>query len=257
MSSDDKTTMGGGAEWFETTRWTDILDARTSDPARRRGAVGAVVAQYWKPVYAYLRRSGNDNEQAKDLTQGFFQDVVLGRDLIQQADREKGRFRTLLLTALDRYATSVHRAEMARKRIPTGGLMSLSGTDAPDIPAPVDTTAPAAVFTYTWASQLLDDVLAAVESSCNESGQDKHWQVFRRTVVDPALTGVEPLSLSELCEELSIESETKASNMNTTVKRKFKTLLRAYVRQSVNSDGEIDDEIRELMRILSKQRAGA
>ncbi|MGB2820309.1 MAG: hypothetical protein WBF17_04970, partial [Phycisphaerae bacterium] len=52
----DKTQIGGSREAFEQTRWTDILDARTMDAERRRRAVGKVMARYWKPVYAYLRR---------------------------------------------------------------------------------------------------------------------------------------------------------------------------------------------------------
>jgi len=35
--------------------------------------MGEMLKTYWKPVYCYLRCKGYDNEQAKDLTQGFFQ----------------------------------------------------------------------------------------------------------------------------------------------------------------------------------------
>ena len=93
-----------------------MLSARTGDDVHRKEAVGAILERYWKPVYCYLRRKGHDNEAAKDITQGFFCDVVLSRNLVPQADPTKGRFRTFLLTALDRYVIDRHRKEAAQVR---------------------------------------------------------------------------------------------------------------------------------------------
>jgi len=248
----DRTTLGGGNESFKATRWTDILRARTLDATRRREAVGGVANQYWKPVYAYLRRRGFNNEVAKDLTQGFFQEVVLGRDLIQKADPQKGRFRTFLLTALDHYVSSVHRGEVAQKARPKEGLLRLEATGFPDVPDPRHGADPEQAFTYAWASQLLDEVIATVESACRESGQGKHWEVFRRTVLQPILAGAEVPPLSVLCTELGLESERQASNMKITVKRRFRTYLRSRVRELVDSDEEVEQEIRDLMAILSR-----
>ncbi len=113
MGKYDRTELGGQGGAFETTHWTEILSARTLDENRRKATMDKLLGRYWKPVYCYLRRKGRDNETAKDLTQGFFQEVVLGRDLVQKAESQKGRFRTFLLTALDHYVTSVDRAETA------------------------------------------------------------------------------------------------------------------------------------------------
>ena len=89
----DETHMGGSGSSFDTTRWTQILLAGGTPSAEGRMAMNVVVADYWKPVYSYLRRKGYPNERAKDLTQGFFAQVVLGRRLISRADPAKGRFR--------------------------------------------------------------------------------------------------------------------------------------------------------------------
>jgi RNA polymerase sigma-70 factor (ECF subfamily) len=100
---------------FSTTQWTEILRLQSADEVDRRALVGRLAERYWPPVYAFLRRSGNDPEAAKDLAQDFFFEVVLGRQLFQQADPARGRFRTFLLTALRRYTTQVHRSRNARK----------------------------------------------------------------------------------------------------------------------------------------------
>ena len=95
--------MGGSGNQFPNTvsLWSQFIRARTSDESRRRAIMGRLADAYWKPVYCYLRYKGYDNERAKDLTQGFFCDIVLERDIFQQADLDKGRFRTFLLTTLN------------------------------------------------------------------------------------------------------------------------------------------------------------
>jgi len=250
------TQIGGPDDAFGPTQWTVLDGAHSPDPARRRQAVASVAARYWKPVYAYLRQKGMRNEDAKDLTQAFFTEVLLKRDLIRKAAREKGRFRTFLLTALNRFATSEHRKRTAKVRRPEGGVLPLDAmTDGmPAIPARC--ASPEEAFAHAWASSLMADVLGEVEAACRQAGQAKHWEVFRQTVVAPALQGAAPPALSELCERLEIANEVKASNMNVTVKRRFRSVLRTKVRALVGSADDLEAEIRELMEILSHPGAG-
>ena len=255
MKDSDKTQIGGPHEALPGTDWAQILRAGTVSPDRRQQPVGAVAEQYWKPVYCYLRRRGLGNERAKDLTQGFFCEVVLGNDLIQQADCEKGRFRTFLLTALDRYVGMEWRKETRAKRRPPGGVIPLDVFEDPP-PVPAGNAGPEDAFAYAWASRLLDEVLADVEAGCREAGLETHWEVFRRTVVEPSQSGAEQPSLAQLCDELGIGDPAKASNMGITVRRRFKVALRRRVREFVDSDEKVDQEIRELMEILSKGGAG-
>jgi len=101
--------MGGPRGSFQTTQWSQIQGSKTNNQERRKASINNLMGRYWKPVYCYLRYKGYDNEKAKDLTQGFFHEIILGRELIQHANQEKGRFRTFLLTALDCYVRSVYR----------------------------------------------------------------------------------------------------------------------------------------------------
>ena len=142
------TDMGGTGSGFITTQWTVIGQIRSRETGRR-DLVGDLLKKYWKPVYCYLRHKGYDNEQAKDLTQGFFQEVVLGRELIQQADKAKGRFRTFLLFALERHLKSVHRKRTARKRIPKDRIFQLEQIDPADLPERVH--GPTATDSFNYA----------------------------------------------------------------------------------------------------------
>ena len=256
MKEANRTKMGGENTRFAETEWTRISQARTENEARRREAVSAICSRYWKPVCYYLLRKGYDNEQAKDLTQGFFEEIVLGRDLIQKADKGKGKFRTLLLTALDRHVVSRHRAASAKKRSPGKRLASLDQLEGWEQPKSLRQATPEEAYAYAWAAGLLDEALKDVEAHCRQAGQDKHWEVFRRAVLEPLWTNIPPEPLSVICHELGIRDEARASNMCVTVKRRFKTTLRLRIRPSVGSEKLVDEEIQDLMRILSKGSAG-
>jgi DNA-directed RNA polymerase specialized sigma24 family protein len=245
----DRSTAGQGRDAFVRTQWTEIGAARTLDPERRRKAVGRIMDRYWKPVYAYLRRKGNDHDKSSDLVQGFFIKVI-ERDLIQQADSDKGRFRSLLLTALDRYVCDEYEKETTQKRRPSGGVNSLDAFDVPP-PLPAIDASPEQAFDYAWASQLIDEVIADVEDQCRQAGQQQHWEVFRQTVLDPILFGDEIPPMPALCQDLDIGTPKQAAAMNVTVKRRFKRILHAHVLEFVASEEEVDSEIGDLMEILS------
>lgn len=253
----DRTHIGGQNVSFETTLWTQIRAADTLNADHRRAAEATVLGRYWKPVYAYLRRKGYDNEQAKDLTQGFFAEVVIEHDLLPKADKARGKFRTFLLTCLDRYAARAHQKEKAQKRMPAGGLVSLEGLESAGAPDPATTGTPDEAFAHAWASGLIRQVLTEVEAGCRQDQQDVHWEVFRQTVVEPEMFGAAKPALVDVSAALNIKDAKTAANMTETVKRRFGRTLRARVRDLVDSEEKVDEEIRDLMQILSRPRAAA
>ncbi|MBM4017221.1 MAG: sigma-70 family RNA polymerase sigma factor [Planctomycetes bacterium] len=251
MTRGDKTSIGGSNERFETTDWTCIFDAQRNDGETQQAALGELISHYWKPVYCYLRRKGLDNEAAKDLTQGFFGEVVLGRGLVRKADRTRGRFRSFLLRSLDLYVRHVHRAQVSRKRRPAKSIVSLEGLESFSLPEPADGATPEAAFNATWAATLLEQVLKEVEGQCRRRGEQRHWEVFRLRVLAPIMEDSAPPGLPEICARLGIPSAAKASNMIATVKRQFRAALVRRVRLLVASDAEVEAEIQDLMEILS------
>ncbi len=250
-----ETEMGGSRGDFESTDWTELFGSDSKDTDAHRDSAEKVLARYWKPVYLYLRRKGYDNETGKDMTQGFFHEIVIGRDLVGKADRLKGKFRTYLLTALDRYIVSVYRARSAGKRKPAGVVIRWHELEESGGQVPAIGSSPADSFHYAWATTLLDESLNDVRSDCEVSDKNLHWKLFKSRVVDPILSGAKPLSLRALCDRFGIKDEARASNMITTVKRKFKKTIRAHVRLFVDSNEEVEGEIAELMKILSERRA--
>lgn len=254
MRYDEQTSIGGTRKTFQTTHWTAIEKIKSGDDTCNRALVGDLLKTYWKPVYCYLRHKGYDNEQAKDLTQGFFHEIVLGRKLIHQADHAKGRFRTFLLTALDRYLASVYRKQTAQKRIPKSRLLQLNDIESLDLPKAVDGLTSEESFNYTWVSELLDQMIAEVEAECCTRGMTVHWKIFHTRVLQPIVESTEPPSLAEICNKYGVEDGIKASNMIFAVKRRFQAALKRHLRQCVASEAQVNEELVQLTQFLTKKR---
>jgi hypothetical protein len=246
----DYTDMGPGGEAFLTTHWSLIDQAGAMEKDQDCALIGLLLEQYWRPVYCYLRRKGHDNDAAKDLTQGFFHEIVLGHELLQRAEPAKGLFRSLLLTALNRYLINVHNAENARKRIPKEKLVSLDFVGATALPEALAESRPETCFNYAWVSTLLERALEETESQCHEQGKSAHWHVFHDRVLQPIMERVTAPPLPELCRRYGISDAGRASNMIITVKRRFQKTLRKHLRNSVASDADVEEELLELQRFF-------
>jgi len=251
MRYDDETSIGGQVHQFLTTRWSVIGEIQAGLD-KDRALIGLLLGNYWKPVYCYLRQKGYANEQAKDLTQGFFHEVVLNRDLVQRADPAKGRFRAFLLHALNQYVTNEMKKSRTLRRLPRGGLVPLEVTDPSNLPPCLERSDPEAAYDYAWMSALLDQILAAVHRDCQGRGLDVHWELFRERVVRPILDSTAPAPLSDLCDRYKIEDPQQVSNMIATVKRRFRSAMREYVRTTVLAEEEVDEELAEITRFFPK-----
>ena len=253
MRPQDHTDIGGVQEAFLTTHWSLIDGVRSSENEDgERALIDVLLKRYWKPVYCYLRRKGYDNEYAKDLSQGFFHEVVLGRDLFEKADPTKGRFRSFLLIALNRYLATLHAAENAQKRIPREKLVSLDMVAPSEFRQAASDFTPEESFDYAWVSALLERVLDEVETRCYEDGKGVHWHVFREKVLAPIMEGADSPAMGDLCQKYEIDDPHTASNMIITVKRRFRTILRNHLRETVVSDGEVDDELEQISQFLPR-----
>src|SRR6266536_5688993 len=112
-------------ERFTETAWSVVLAAGAATPARAHTAMAELCRIYWRPIYAYLRRSGHPRHDAEDLTQSFFQHL-LENETLQRASRERGRFRSFLLGALKRCLADEHMQQHSLKR-GGGGTTHLDG----------------------------------------------------------------------------------------------------------------------------------
>lgn len=238
------------------TDWS-MIDAagRDAEDTAVMNAMEHLARRYWPAVYAYIRNSGSDIHEAADITQSFVCDVILGRRLFSSADRERGRFRSLLHAALRHYLKEYRRNERAAGRKPAA-LQSTVEMD-PDQIAAVDAgnaQPPDQAFALQWSATLIRRVLEQVRQSCVNDAMEAHWAVFEGRVARPMLLGEQPAQYPDLVNRLELEDASQAANMMVTVKRRFARALYAEVSCTVTDPDQVGAELDELLQNLSTMK---
>jgi RNA polymerase sigma-70 factor (ECF subfamily) len=185
--------------------------------------------------------------QSADLTQGFICDVMLHRGLLMEADPRRGRFRSLLLAALQNYLRERHRNE---NRVRPFG----DDAGAPARTPESRESHPSRAFSQQWTATLIQRVLETVHRQCAEGQLGPHWTIFEHRVVRPMLLGEPPAAYPALMARLNVRSAAQASNMLITVKRRFARALLQEIARTVESRADVEDELRELLREMEAMR---
>ena len=233
---------------FPTTQWSLIELAHRETPTGSREQMGRLLEAYWQPMYAHLRFKGLSHEKAEDLIQEFMIEI-LNKNLLAIADPKRGKFRSLLLTALDRFAISQHRYETAAKRSPGENLASIDAAETDSTVAPA--SAPSDAFERAWALDVLAQALAAMKQECEEADQQDRWMVFDRRVVGPLIDDAPTPEYGELTKELGLENDKATMNLLVTGKRQFARTLRDQIRSYITRAADTGQQIEGVANRLS------
>ena len=214
---------------FPDTQWSLIQRAGEESTVGTREEMGELLQRYWRPMFVHLRYKGLSEQRAEDLIQDFVVEI-LSKDLLSLADPKKGRFRTLLLTALDRFVISRYRYETAAKRSP-GSIASL---EQMELDASRDEGSDAGLhFERAWALDVLAESVARMEQECQSAGEAVRWEVFRRRIIEPLLDDAPLVEYEVLAEENGLSGPKQAMNLVVTAKRQFARVLRDVIREYV------------------------
>ncbi|UCD76408.1 MAG: hypothetical protein JSV91_05680 [Phycisphaerales bacterium] len=232
------------------TDWTLVLEAARGQD--QKVALERLSRRYWPAIYAFIRATGRNTHEAADLCQGFVCDVMLGRNIFQTADPKRGRFRSLLLTALKNYLRQRHRHDTAKKRAPGGTPPPLVDVQILETAAVDPNQTPEQAFAAQWSAALIRQVLGRVKACCLNDGLEPHWVVFECRVVKPMLFGDRPTAYSELVDSLKLEDAAQAANMMVTAKRRFAHELLAEVAGTLVNPAYSEDELSTLLHDLER-----
>lgn len=237
-----------GNNRFPTTHWTQLKGACDRSPVERDAALNELILRYWKPVYAYIYRKGFVADAA-DLTQDFFVHS-LAKKLFENADQARGRFRSFLLTCLNRFLIDAHRR--TQRQTAVTGVVSISSLAADDKPViePVSNDTPEDIFHRVWVRELLARVWAMLEEDLHAAGKETHCELFRLRVYEPALGGHRAPPLTEVAGQYGLTMK-EASNRIITVLRAFRKMLTEEIKQYATTDEEIQTEFRDLFRFAA------
>jgi DNA-directed RNA polymerase specialized sigma24 family protein len=232
---------------FATTHWSVVLAAGHGNTTHAQNALTHLCKTYWYPLYAYARRRGNSPQDAQDLTQEFFMRLLQG-NWIAQADRQRGRFRTFLLTAMQHFMANEWNKAHAQKR---GGLQPILSLDS-DVAEKqyqlesAEKNTPETLFERGWAMSLLNGVLLKLEEEYRIEGKSQWMEVLR-----PALTvDRDAIIYADLALKLGI-AETAARVAVHRLRRRYRHLIQSEIARTVASEGEVKEEMRHLFQVLA------
>jgi RNA polymerase sigma-70 factor (ECF subfamily) len=222
--------------------------AASSRPEDASSALAALCQIYWKPVYAFIRRYGHDPDRARDLTQEFFARLI-EKNYLKDADRGRGRFRSFLLTSVKYFLANEWDRNQALKR---GGGQIVVSIDAVDADrsyglASVDET-PERLFERRWALSLLERVTQGLRAEFASAGKAEQFHLLEKFLSHEA---ADEQRYSELADRTGL-SQGALRMAVLRMRRRYASLLRSEVAETVETVEAVDEEIRYLREILSR-----
>ena len=232
---------------FQTTNWSLIAAAASAGiTVETYAALDQLCKVYWTPVLVFVQRSWRDPESARDLAQSFFTRILEHHNTLATVDPGKGRFRAWLLGALQHFLANERRRERALKR--GGGIDSLSLDEINDddccARAPADPFTPERVYDRQWALAVLERALDGLR---REYVEKDRYQRFEQLL--GFLMGDSP-AYDAVAGRLGVKPKTLRVEVHR-LRRRFRNLLRAEIKATVQRPADVDDELRHLLAALT------
>lgn len=247
MADMNRTATGDAAFQFTTTHWSVVVAAGNTASSASHAALAELCRAYWYPLYAFVRRKGHSPHDAQDLTQAFFA-RLLEKNYVAQADRERGRFRTYLLSALTHFLADEWDKSRRQKRGGERVFISFDSASAEERYRlePVDHLDAARLYERRWVTTLFDNVLGRLEQEFRDSGKGMLFDSLKNSLILED-TGT---SYSQLGAQLGL-SEDAVKQAARRMRRRYRELFREEIVQTVASIDEVDNELKHIFAVLS------
>lgn len=230
---------------FATTQWSVVVRAiGDHDSQAAETALSDLCQQYWYPLYCYVRTRVSDADDAADIVQGFFLQL-LEKSSLRIADQSRGRFRNFLLGSINNFLLNQRRRSRAEKR--GGGRKPLSfdfvQADQRFQLEPVDRLTPERVFERTWALELIDGCLMKLRTRYDSQNQIELFE----SLCGSLLGG--DVSYAAIGESLQM-NENAIKVAAHRMRQRLRELVRGEVADTVDDPGDVESELQALMRAI-------
>ena len=232
---------------FQPTHWTLILAAAQSQAPGASSALAQLCQLYWYPLYAFARHRGQAPEDAQDLTQGFFLQLLEHR-MLAAADQRKGKFRSFLLAAFQHYLSD--QADRARCLKRGGGCefipLGLESAEGRYQREPAGTALTAEqLFDARWAMVLLGRAKMLLSQEYEVEGRTAIFQALK-----PFLESSAPTPKYEAAANALSLGLGTAKTLIHRLRKRYTAILRQEIARTVSDPGEVEAEIHALCEAL-------
>ncbi|MGI9516177.1 MAG: RNA polymerase sigma factor [Pirellulaceae bacterium] len=244
MSSSKSNEIDSRHRRFATTSWSVVVKAGEDSSPEQHQALEALCKSYWYPLYAFLRKR-HSRAEAEDITQSFFADLLEHRRL-EVVDRERGRFRSFLLTALSNFRSNWVRHRNTQKRGGGRSIISIDfeGADRRFAVEPVDQITPERLFERSWAMTLLERAMSQLEHDYETSGKQEVFEELRVYLNDQS-----EVPYSKVAARLGMTTDAVRVAVHRLRKR-CGDLVRQEIAQTVADPDQVDDELNDLFSVF-------
>ena len=242
------TDIGGAQQRFPVTNQSAIAAARSEDHVVRQRAFDTILTSYWKPAYKYIRLKWQaNNEDAKDLTQGFFANAF-EKNHFANYDARKASFQTFLRTCLDGFVANERKAGKRLKRGGDANHFQLDFVSAEDEIAmqQAQDLSPEDYFHREWVRWMFTMSVDALRERCEASGRMVHFQLFE--TYDLNDDDDETISYASLAKTFELEPAT-VNNYLAATRRDFRRIVLDKLREITATDEEFRTEARSLLGV--------
>jgi len=231
--------------WFTTTHWSVVMLARPDSPEATE-ALEKLCRTYWLPLYGYIRRQGYGPHDAQDLTQGFFV-RLLRMNSFAGVSREKGKFRTFLLAALNHFLSDERDRARADKRGGGQTIISLDETEAEQryLQVPSADLAPEKVFDRRWALTVLEQALQRLRQEYQSSGRQALFEGLSGFLSTETGTG----DYEAVAPKLGMSPGSVAVAVHR-LRQRYRECIRLELVHTVSSPADLDDEMNYLFAAI-------
>jgi RNA polymerase sigma factor (sigma-70 family) len=242
----------GQSDLFPSTHWSMVLAAGRSqvEPEIARAALAQLCQTYWAPLYSFVRSRGYTVHDAQDLTQSFFA-YLIEHKIYARADQQKGRFRSFLLASLKNFLADAFDRDRTLKRGGGQNFLPLNEEQAKEAESLFQTHSSASsedhIFDRSWADALVAAGLERLSADYKGESKEKLFnelRIFLTSGADP------PPTYAELAVRLGTAESTLRSHV-TRLRARYREALRAEVRRTVETEEQVDEELQELLRVLT------
>jgi RNA polymerase sigma-70 factor (ECF subfamily) len=237
---------------FPTTHWTLIGRIQSGDDTVATRALEEMIAQYHYPLYCYLRRRGCEHHDAQDVLHDFLA-RFLRRGAIGRLEESRGRLRGYLATSLGRHLQDWRERE-ARREQPAAEFDEKLDFEAIEARYQherfTESDTPDRVFERKWALELLRHATEKVGATYTRKGKAALFAALR-----PVLEGGGSLrgeNTPALAAQLGMSEEALRTAL-TRLLREFREVMHAEVRVTVESAGEVSEELKHLMGLFQRE----
>jgi RNA polymerase sigma-70 factor (ECF subfamily) len=248
MPEEPSSPMTGHGAQFAATSWTNVLAAQRAGAPGAAEALEKLCQTYWYPLYAYVRRRGNDPHKAQDLTQEFFYRLIR-ENYLGAVDRRRGKFRSFLLAALNHFLSNQRDYERAAKRGGGQTLISLDDTDAETrfLREPSCDLSPEKIFERNWFLALLDQALARLREELRDTGRGEAFDHLKQFILEDA----DPGDYNAVAVPLRMTPNAVAVTVHRWRDR-YKKLVHEEIMRTVGDLGEVEEELGRFFSTLQQ-----